>query len=210
MKASFGMYKFSSDIAISDHESMYTMKGNKPPTKLVSDSISMDSLSFSGLVSIQDQQKNLPSPPKQAKHFQVSKHDQEFEFTNPKVNLNSPVSPIKITPADQLISNGQLQLQPQAFAFETTQNLIVTPTSSSRSLLASHISSEMSSGKTGSSMKYHELGKAKKHTNKQNTMKRTGFCQKIMSFLSPCRECRTAKQGAVKAQTVQRENLKIY
>ncbi|XP_058765209.1 uncharacterized protein LOC131638661 [Vicia villosa] len=205
------MYKFSTDIAISDHESLHTMKGNKPPTKLVSDSISMDSLSFSGLVSIQDQQKNLHSPPtNQAKQFLVSKHDQEFEFTNPKVNLNSPVNPIKITPADQLISNGQLQLQPQAFAFQTTQNLIVTPTSSSRSLLAAHSGSEMASGKTGSSMKYHELGKESKHTNKPNTKKRTGFCQRMKSFLSPCRECRTAKQGAVKAHTVQRENLKIY
>lgn len=204
------MYKFSTHIDILDHESMDTKKGNKPPSKVVTDSLSMDSLSFSGYVSIQDQQQNFPSPPNQAKHFQVSKLDLDFEFTNPKANLNSAVNPIKITPADQLISNGQLQ--PKAFAFQTTpQSLIINPTSSSRSLLATHISSEMSSGKKGSTMKYHELGKASKHaTNKQSTVTRKGFGQRVKSFLSPCRECKIVKPCAVKAQTVQRENFKIY
>jgi hypothetical protein len=202
------MYKFSTNITILDHETMDTRKGNKLPSKFVSDSISMDSLSFSGYVSIQDQQTKLPPPPNQTKHFQVSKHELEFEFTNMKANLNSAVNPIKTTPADQLISNGQLQ--PQAFAFQTTQNLIINPTSSSRSLLATHIGSEMSSGKTGNTMKYHELGKSNKHTNKESSVRKIGFFKKIKTFLSPCRECRTVKPGAVKAQTVQRENIKIY
>ncbi|XP_073225223.1 uncharacterized protein [Cicer arietinum] len=190
------------------NQSMDTRKGNKLPSKLVSDSISMDSLSFSGLVSIQDQQPKFPSPPNHAKHYQVNKHDPEFEFTNSKANLNSVVNLIKLTPADQLISNGQLQ--PQAFAFQTTPSLIPNPPGSSRPLLANHINSEMSSRKTGSTMKYHELGKASKHTNKQSTTARTGFGQKMKSFLSPCKECRTIKPDAVKAQTVQRESFKLY
>nr|XP_027186136.1 uncharacterized protein LOC105851660 [Cicer arietinum] len=149
------------------NQSMDTRKGNKLPSKLVSDSISMDSLSFSGLVSIQDQQPKFPSPPNHAKHY-------------------------------------------QAFAFQTTPSLIPNPPGSSRPLLANHINSEMSSRKTGSTMKYHELGKASKHTNKQSTTARTGFGQKMKSFLSPCKECRTIKPDAVKAQTVQRESFKLY
>jgi len=46
----------------------------------------------------------------------VSKNDTEFEFTSTKANLNSAVSAIKITPADKLISTGQLR--PQALAIQ--------------------------------------------------------------------------------------------
>lgn len=186
---------------------MDTRQGNKLISQVRADSMSMDSLSFSGLVSIQDQQSKLPSPPKHYQ-YQVTKHDSEFEFKNTKANLNSAVNAIKFTPADQLISNGHLQ--PQALAFQTTQSFITKPPGSSRSLLATHISSEMPSGKTASPMRYRELGKASKHTNKQSTVTRRGFGQKMKSFLSPCRECQTIKPDAVKAQTVQGENFKIY
>lgn len=186
------------------------MDGNKLTSHVADDSISysLDSLSFSGLVCIQDHQPKLPSP-NRAKHYQVSKHDSEFEFTSTKANLNSAVNPIKITPADQLISNGRLQ--PQALVIQTNQSLIRNLPSSSSSLLATHSSSKMSCSKTGSNMKYHEqLNEASKHANKKSTVTRTGFGQKMKSFLSPCRECQTIKQGAVKAQTVPGENLKIY
>ncbi|KAK7327852.1 hypothetical protein VNO77_21945 [Canavalia gladiata] len=182
------------------------MDGNKLTSHVADDSYLLDSLSFSGLVSIQDQQLKLPS--NQAKHGQVSTHDPEFEFTSTKANLNSAVNPIKITPADQLISNGQLQ--PQELAFQTNHSLIINPPSSSSSLLATHSSSKVSSRKTGSTMKYHELNKASKHTNKESVMTGAGFGQKIKSFLLPCRECRTIKPGAVKAQSVPGENFKIY
>lgn len=77
----------------------------------------MDSISFSGLVSssIQDHQPKPPSP-NRAEHYMVSKNDTEFEFTSTKANLNSAVSAIKITPADKLISTGQLR--PQALAIQ--------------------------------------------------------------------------------------------
>ncbi|KAG4971455.1 hypothetical protein JHK85_037876 [Glycine max] len=161
------------------------MDGNKLTSHVADDSISysLDSLSFSGLVCIQDHQPKLPSP-NRAKHYQI-------------------------TPADQLISNGRLQ--PQALAIQTNQSLLTNLPSSSSSLLATRSSSKMPSGRTDSKMKYHEqLNKASKHTNKKSTVTRTGFGQKMKSFLSPCRECQTIKQGAVKAQTVPGENLKIY
>lgn len=185
------------------------MDGNNLTSHVVDDSITLDSLSFSDYVSIPDQQPKSPSP-NRARHYQVSKYDTEFEFTITKANFTSAVNPIKTTPADQLISNGQLQ--PQAVVIKTNQSLITNPPGSSSLLLAAtHSSSKMSSGKTGSTKKYHEkLNKASKHTNKESTVTRTGFGQKMKSFLSPCRECRTIKPGAVKAQTVSGENLKFY
>ncbi|KAK7302818.1 hypothetical protein RJT34_13714 [Clitoria ternatea] len=183
------------------------MDGNKLTSHVVDDGISFDSLSFSALVSIQDQQPKFPSP-NQAKHCQVSKYEPEFEFT--KANLNSAANQIKITPADQLISNGHLQTQ-SSLSFQKNQSGIANTPGSSSSFLVTHSSRQMSSGKTGSAMKYHEqLNKASKQTNKESTVARTRFGQKMKCFLSPCRECRTIKQGAVKAQTVPGENLKIY
>ncbi|KAJ1394039.1 hypothetical protein SESBI_34577, partial [Sesbania bispinosa] len=96
-----------------------------------------------------------------AKHYQyqVRKHDPEFEFTCTKANFNSAANPVMITPADQLISNGQLQ--PQALASQTTQSLITNPHRSSSSLQPTRISSKTSRGKRGSTVKYHEqIGKA--------------------------------------------------
>lgn len=181
---------------------MDTWQGNKLTSHVEADSIS---LSFSGLVSIQDQQPKLPSP-NQAKHYQVSKQDPEFEFTTTKANLNSAVDPIKITPADLLISNSQLQ--PQALAFQTNQSLI--PSSLSPSLAIPN-SRKMSSGKTGSASKYHEkLDKASKHTNMESTVRRARFGQKMKCFLSPCRNSIAIQPGAAKAQTAPGENFKIY
>ncbi|KAK7412369.1 hypothetical protein VNO78_03825 [Psophocarpus tetragonolobus] len=180
------------------------MDGNKLTSHVEYDSIShsLDSLSFSGLVSIQDQQRKPPSP-NRAKPYEVSKNDPEFEFTSSKANFNSAVNPIKITPADKLISNGQLF--PRALVIQN-QSLTTNPHSSSSSLRATHSSGKMSCGKTGSKMKYHEqLYQASKHTNKKSTVTRTGIGQKIKYFLSPCRECRTIKQGDVKEQNTPRE-----
>ncbi|XP_020234606.1 uncharacterized protein LOC109814558 [Cajanus cajan] len=183
------------------------MDGNKLTSHASDNSTALDSLSFSDLVSIQEQQPKSPSP-NRAKQYQVSKYDPEFEFTSTNANFNSVVNTIKITSADQLISNGQLR--PQALSMQTNQSLITKPPNSSRSLLATNSSSKMSCGKTGNTKKYHEQNKASNHTNKKSMVTRTGFGQKMKSFLSPCRECRDIKQGAVKAQTVPGENLKIY
>ncbi|ESW20132.1 hypothetical protein PHAVU_006G183500 [Phaseolus vulgaris] len=139
---------------------------------------SLDSLSFSGLVSsIQNHQPKAPSSPNRVEHY-------------------------LITPADKLISNGQLR--PQALPIQTNQILITNPPSSSSSLQATHSSSKMSCGKTGSNMKCHEHNKARKHINKKRPETRKWFGQKMKSLLSPCRQCWTVKQGAVKAQNIPR------
>lgn len=63
------------------------MDGNKVTSNVAYDSIaySLDSLSFSGLVSsIQNHQPKAPSSPNRVEHYLVSKHDREFEFTSTK------------------------------------------------------------------------------------------------------------------------------
>ncbi|XP_061371467.1 uncharacterized protein LOC133314048 [Gastrolobium bilobum] len=191
------------------HESMGTRKGNKLASHVATESISVDSLSFAGLVSAEDQQQPKPSVPNQNKHSQVSKQDSDFEFATIKADINSGAIPIKITPADVLISNGQIK--PHAIAFQPINRrpLITNPTVSLRSLLVidHHVSSKMSSEQTSGARKYHEqLVKGRNHKNKE----RTWFGQKVLrSFLSPCRECKAIQPAAVKGQTVAGEKFKI-
>ncbi|CAL0309327.1 unnamed protein product [Lupinus luteus] len=173
---------------------MDTLQLNKLTSHVETGSFSPDSLSFSDLVSIQHQQPNFPSS-HHAKHYQVSNQNPEFEFSSTKANLNSAVNPIKITPADQLISNGQLK--PQALACQTPNQPLVpgslSPTPATRN------SRKVSRGKTGGAMKYHEkLDKASKHTNMESTVKGAHFGQKMKCFL--CSNSKAITPGTVKAQ----------
>ncbi|OIV91730.1 hypothetical protein TanjilG_26583 [Lupinus angustifolius] len=130
----------------------------------------------------------------------VSKQDPEFEFISTKANLNSAVNPIKITPADLLISNGQLK--PQALTCQTT-NQPLKPSSLSLTL-ATPNSHKVSRGKTGGAMKYHEkLDKASKHTNMESMVKGAHFGQKMRCSL--CRNSRAITLSTVKAQTAPRQ-----
>ncbi|KAL1334160.1 hypothetical protein HN51_063051 [Arachis hypogaea] len=174
---------------------MSAWQGNMLTSHVAADNVSPDSLSFSGLVSIQGQSM-LPSP-NHAKYYQESKQNPEFEFSSTKPDLNSTVDTIKIIPADLLISNGQLQ--PQAFS---SQSLIRNQSSSLGSLLATHSSSKKSSGKTGSVMKHQEQhSKASRHKTNESTARRR-FGQKMKCFLSPCRDSQAIKPTVAKAQTI--------
>ncbi|MED6182336.1 hypothetical protein PIB30_027578 [Stylosanthes scabra] len=166
---------------------MASRKGNIHTSYVAADSVSPDSLSFSGLVSIQGQAM-LPSP-NHAIHYQESKQNPEFEFSSTKPELTSTVDTINIAPADLLISNGQLQ--PQALS---SQSSIRNQSSSLGSFLATHNSSKKSSGKSGSVMKHQE------QHSKASTTRR--FSQKMKCFLSPCRDSQAIKPTAAKAQTI--------
>lgn len=176
---------------------MGTLQGKKLGSEAAaeSESISADSLSFAGLVSMQDQQ---PNPPKQHYQYQVvSKEEPDFEFSTAKAELNnSAANPFKTTPADMLISNGKIKphANANANAFQPNRPFITNnPPISLRSLLAiefEHISGKMASGQTV---------KARDHKNKG----RTWFGQKMLrSFISPCRKCQAIQPGSVKGQTV--------
>lgn len=160
-------------------------------------SVSLHSLSFVSLVSIPDL-KPKSTPPKQE-----SKTDPEFEFASTEPNLNSAASPMKIRPADLLISNGQLQ--PQAFAFQSNQFLITNPPSFRGSLQATCGHSKRSSAQTDSTRRYDEFHHASKQPKQESTGTRTRFGAKFFKLLiSPCRECHAIKPGTIEAQTVSR------
>lgn len=166
---------------------MGTREGNRLVSHVQADSISVDSLSFAGLVCIEDQQ---PKPSVPNKYYRVSKTDPDFEFSTNKSDSNSSTNnPIKITPADVLISNGKIKPQELA-TFQPN-----SPSSLSTLLgIDHHVKSNMSNGPIHS--------KAIKNANKEKSATRTSFGKKVCnSFLSPCRQCKAIQPRAVKAQT---------
>ncbi|CAI8618254.1 unnamed protein product [Vicia faba] len=176
---------------------MSTLQRNKHISD-AADSISADSFSFAGLVSIQDQQHQ--------NNHAASKPNPDFEFSTIKAELYSTAAnPFKITPADMLISNGQIK--PHAIAFQPNKSFFTNPPLSLRSLLEIDIQ-QHNSRETGSrARKYHEqLVKARNYKNKEKTVTKTWFGQKVfMSFISPCRKCEALQPGSVKGQTVPQE-----
>lgn len=182
--------------------------GTRGENKLTSDvsadhSVSLDSLSFVGLVSIPYQNPKPPLP------NQENKTDPEFEFASTRPDLNAATNPTKITTADLLISNGQLQ--PQALTFQSSQSWITNPHSFRGSLEATDHSNKRSTVKTDNRRQYGELHDASKPSKKESTGSRTKFGGKFFGFLkSPCQECRAIKPGTMEAQTTVGENAKIY
>ncbi|KAK7319715.1 hypothetical protein RJT34_04440 [Clitoria ternatea] len=173
---------------------MGTREGNKlaSDASLEDHSISNDSLSFAGLVSIQrDEQQPKPHVPNRNKYYNiVSKQDPDFEFSIIKPLATNP---FKITPADMLISNGQIK--PHAVAFQPN---LPNPISL-RSLLATD---HIPNGQTKSARKYHEqLVKARSHKNEERRVTRTWFGKKVFkSFLKPCRKCQAIQPGGIRGQ----------
>lgn len=188
------------------HRSMGARSGNKFSSHSSEDSISCDSLSFAGLVS-QDQQQKSPSSTNQNKHHyqQVTKQDPDFEFSTIKPDFNnSATSPFRITPADVLISNGQIK--PHAIVCQQSRRPFVAKNApmSLRSLLAVE---DIRSININQTRKYHEqqLAKTRIHKSKEKTTetRSTWFGQKVFrSFLSPCRKCQAVQPDAVKVPTV--------
>lgn len=175
---------------------MGTRQGSKSQSHGGDDSISTDSLSFAGLVSVQDQHPKAPTHNHNTHYYhQVSKQDLDFEFSTIK-DLNSSANPFKITPADVLISDGKIQ------PFKPNRPAILDPPISLRSLLAiDHANAKMSSGQT---RKYGDQRvKERNHKSKERSVTRTWFGHKVFrSFLSPCRKCQASQPGAIKGQSV--------
>lgn len=124
------------------------------------DTISLESHSFVGLVSIRDQKSNYPPD-------QESKTSQEFEFAGTGPNSSSAANPM-ITPADLLVSNGQLQTQ--ELAFRSNQSFVTNPPSFRCSLQATHCSSQKSSGQIDNTSKYNELHNASKKNQRRKAL----------------------------------------
>ncbi|OIV92232.1 hypothetical protein TanjilG_31151 [Lupinus angustifolius] len=178
---------------------MSTIEGNKKGLHVATDSMSEYSLSFAGLVCIHDkQQQQQPKPhvPNRDKYIRVSKTNLDFEFvTNNKAELNtSSATPMKISHADVLFSNGQIKAQQEVAAFPTN-----SPSSlSTLQGIGDHSNMISNNGYT------QVTNKGRNHANKERsvtTTTTTSFGKKVCkSFLAPCRECKVIQPSAVKGQ----------
>lgn len=166
------------------------------------DNNSSESLSFAGLVCIQDQK--LKSPP--TNNHRICEQDGEFAFSQtrqgPTVTDRSTY-----TPADLLISNGKLI--PQAFVFQPKQRPKHNHPHQRGSSPATSIAGNRSVAKTGVQEVHDKQKQHRNQVHEENSTSRSGFGWKLFkSFASPCRECKAAKP-IVMSQAIPRGSLKL-
>lgn len=169
---------------------MGTLHRNRVSKETKANNSSLDSLSFTDLVCIQDQQsESIPTN-------QIGKHNHEFEFSTA---IPSPRSITQNSPAVELIPNNHLQLH--AFLCQSKQSHVNNMPCYKEKLP----SSQDSHGRKVSQTSIHEV---RNQANKVCTAKSSSFAEKLFrSFVSPCRECH-ACQPTVKAHIIPQENTK--
>lgn len=167
-------------------KSMATYLQNKISSDVAADNCSLDSLSFAGYLSIQDQQSTL-SPLNRDRGSDKDKDRQlEVSTAAPHTiahNLN------KKPPTVTKISRSQLL--PQAFLYQLKQSRATNEHDHKRLSPASgtrrrSTDSKNDSAKT-SPRSNHQV---RKKANREDTVSSSWFGQKLFqSFVSPCREC---------------------
>lgn len=152
--------------------SMGTLHRNRVSKETKANNGSLDSLSFTDLVCIQDQQsKSIPT-------MQINKHNHEFEFSTA---TPGPRSITQNSPAVELIPNNQLQLH--AFLCQSKQSHM----NNLPCYKETSPSSQDSHSRNVSQKSNHEV---RNQANKGCTAKSSSFAEKLFqSFVSPCREC---------------------
>ncbi|KAI3434109.1 uncharacterized protein J3R85_006909, partial [Psidium guajava] len=159
---------------------MGTRLQNKISVDVEADKSSLDSLSFAGLVCIQDQQTKLPS--------NNAKHDREFKFSPPAPDRTAH-DKLSHSPADILISNGQLL--PHALLFQAQQSQIASRTYSRGSPQETQKHNKNFNKKNKGCME--DIRKANRGTKEQATKEYTSsslsFGRKMHCVIFPCREC---------------------
>ncbi|KAL8032572.1 hypothetical protein ABFS82_13G104800 [Erythranthe guttata] len=147
---------------------------------MAADFASSESLSFAGLVCIQEQKKEHPK---------MQKQETDFEFRGS--NLNNNLSP------DKLHSNGRIstyQHQPAPNKIILENLLTDIPSRKKRSDIKQQSKHKSNSRETNSQVKRRASGKKKSKS----------FSQKLLSFTTPCRDCRSLEPTPrVKEQTLQ-------
>lgn len=172
---------------------------NKISVDVAADTTSLDSLSFAGLVCIQDQQKQSP-PNNTAK--QIHEQDPEFEFSQ-SITHSTTTSPTTDPPPDLFISKGQLL--PQPHLFQTKQYQAINQQHGKGSVPATRARTNRSTGTEVPGKQYQEQRKQVK----EHTAPKLWFGRKLLkSFVSPCRECQVT-DSTVKAHKLRGQNAKL-
>lgn len=183
---------------------METKLRNKISKDAAADNSSAESLSFAGLVCIQDQQSQSPN----ISANQINKQDPEFEFGRTRPDLNA-TDPIKYFPADLLISDDKIQ--PEAFLLQSKRSHLITQSSqdlllAQDSLPATRSSSRRSSANTSGMKVSDKPNHMVNNQENRHTAERSSFGRRLFqTFLSPCRQCH-AITPTVKAHTVPSQN----
>ncbi|KAF3451447.1 hypothetical protein FNV43_RR07542 [Rhamnella rubrinervis] len=169
---------------------------------VAADSASLDSLSFAGLVCIQDQQRKSPPTNNTAK--QIHKQDPEFEFSRSRPQSTTS-SPTKSPPTDLFISNGQLL--PQSYPPQPKKHQVINQQHGRGLVPSTHPHCERSSGTKVSDRQYQEQ---RKQVKEKHAAPKSSFGWELFkSFVSPCRKCQAAN-SIVKAHKLRGENVKSY
>ncbi|KAF8039863.1 hypothetical protein BT93_B2160 [Corymbia citriodora subsp. variegata] len=174
---------------------MGTRLQNKISVDVAADNSSLDSLSFAGLVCIQDQQTKLP--PNNAKH------DREFKFSPPTPDKATP-DQLSHSPADILISNGQLL--PHTLLFQAQQSQIASRTYSRGSPQETQMNNKNFDKKNkGCTEDIHKTNRGiNDQATKESTSPSSWIGRKMHCVIFPCRECH-ATNPIAKAKSKQRE-----
>lgn len=170
-------------------QSMATHLQNKISVDVAADEGSADSLSFAGLICIQDQQsKSTPI----ISTNQIKEDDPEFEFSHTRPHLTA-TDPIKYSPPD-LLNESCVVTQSSRGSLPTTRGHSRRP-------------DDNTGGMRVTSKQNHEV---RIQANKERTAASSGFGRKLFqSFVSPWRQCR-AITPTTKVHTAPRENLKLH
>lgn len=170
---------------------------NKISVDVAADSESLDSLSFAGLVCIQDQQRNSLPTNNTAK--QIHKQDPEFEFSQ-SISQSTTSSTTKNPSPDLFISNGQLL--PQSYQSRSKKHQVINQQHGRGSVPATRTLSERLSGTEVSAKQYQEQ---RKQVKEKHAAPKSWF----KSFVSPCRECQAAN-STVRAHKLRGENVLLH
>lgn len=172
------------------HNKMATYLQNQFSVDIAADSSSCDSLSFAGLLSIQD----LRSMSSQTDAvIQIKRQEQEFEFDHITPD-SAAQAPSKTCPANISVSRGQLLLQ--EFLYQSKQvkhkpgSKGATRSNNKRLIDGNNNNTKVSDNQNHKAVSNLSLG------------------QILQSFVSPCKECH-AHKPSIKAHTVPQKNCQV-
>ncbi|XVF27609.1 hypothetical protein REPUB_Repub14bG0122900 [Reevesia pubescens] len=184
---------------------METNIQNKISVDVAADSSSLDSLSFTGLVCIQDQQSKSPKD----RGYQNNKDDQEFEFVSGTPGT-SPHYLKKNSHPDMIISNSHLL--PLECLLKSAQSQAANKPDYKQSPPPSLGSSKTPLDNHANHTKvYHKSNQeAKNQVKKEQPASRSWFGHKLFqSLVSPCRECH-ADSPTIKAHTAPQARMNLH